>query len=146
MVTSYIGADADGIQYQQLTLQVSNAQAGQNLGVRLQDIDVPIVYSTGQNFQTYSGISLATSPGGNLPLTSFSINPQQIQVQTQSGGGSTGSLTFTIITYLAAQPGISSFALSLTASAPGVQVTAQVGTQAPRAVDTTPTPFFWKPM
>ena len=143
-MTHYLSGDSDQIQYQKLTFDVVNAQAGQNLGILLQDDGVPVVYSTGPNFQTYSGIKLESAGGANLPLTQFSINPAQVQVQTQSGG-STGSLAFTITTYLAAQPGIRTFYLQLNTPAPGVQVKARVGDQEGQTVDTRPPLFSWNP-
>ncbi|MBN3816236.1 hypothetical protein G3N57_06225 [Paraburkholderia sp. Se-20369] len=136
----------NNILYQQVVLSVTNAQAGQTIWVELQQQQSPkIGFSTGPNFESSGGIQVRLASGGNLPLTSFNVNAQTVQVITQSGGGGGGgALQFNVTLYLAAQSGISTFALR-SRSDPGVQITAQVGFAQPQVVNQTYTLFYWNP-
>jgi len=139
--------DSNDVKYQKLVLTVNNAQAGQNISVAVTPFESgpAIAYSTGPNFDTYSGIVIALPAGGNLPLTSFQINPSQLTVLTQSGGGSGGALSFSVQVYLAAQADLKLFNLAVSTTGTGVQVEAAVGDQSNRPLAGTPTPFTWSP-
>jgi hypothetical protein len=130
--------------YQQVQLQISNAQAGQNIWIDLQRVDLPVAWSTGPAFDGSGGINI-TVPGSSsaLPLNSFIITASSVKVSTvSSGGGGGGALSFNVTLYLVAQAGIQSFSLR-SLSDPGVMVQAQVGFAQPQMVNQTFSQFPW---
>ncbi|AEK61859.1 hypothetical protein [Collimonas fungivorans] len=131
--------------YQQVQLQITNAQAGQNIWIDLQKVTEPVAWSTGPAFDGSGGINI-TVPGSSsaLPLNSFIITASSVKVSTVSsgGGGGGGALSFNVTLYLVAQPGIQNFSLR-SLSDPGVTVQAQVGFAQPQAVNQTFSQFPW---
>ncbi|SFB76252.1 hypothetical protein [Collimonas sp. OK412] len=130
--------------YQQVQLQITNAQAGQNIWIDLQKVDLPVAWSTGPAFDGSGGINIIV-PGSSsaLPLNSFIITASSVKVSTvSSGGGGGGALSFNVTLYLVAQAGIQNFSLR-SLSDPGVMVQAQVGFAQPQMVNQTFSQFPW---
>jgi hypothetical protein len=130
--------------YQQVQLQITNAQAGQNIWIDLQKVDLPVAWSTGPAFDGSGGINIIV-PGSSsaLPLNSFIITASSVKVSTvSSGGGGGGALSFNVTLYLVAQAGIRNFSLR-SLSDPGVMVQAQVGFAQPQMVNQTFSQFPW---
>lgn len=129
--------------YQQVQLQITNAQPGQNIWIDLQKVNETVAWSTGPAFDGSGGINIVV-PGSSsaLPLNSFIINAFSVKVSTVSAGGGGGALSFNVTLYLVAQPGIQSFSLR-SLSDPGVTVQAQVGFAQPQVVNQTFSQFPW---
>ncbi len=133
--------DAGSTSYRPVTLAVSNAQPGQRISVDLRGNGVDVAWSTGNPFQQSSGLELR-SEASSIPASSFTVNGSAVEVSTSAGGAGGSSLDFSIELFLAADAGIETFFLR-SASDPGVEVTAQIGSAQPEAVNQAQTPFSW---
>jgi hypothetical protein len=133
------------VKYQHLKLQVSNAAPSQSISVDLapQGGSNMIAFSTGPDFGGSAGINITVS-GDSLPLSSFYVTPQEVNVHTTASGGGGGTLTFTVALYLAAQQNLETFYLK-SSSDPGVVVQAVIGEAQPQTVNSTPTLFSFNP-
>jgi hypothetical protein len=128
--------------YQAITLNISNASAGQNIEVVVSATGRELIgWSTGEDFQNIAGISV-TSLSGDLPLLSFSINTSTVNFSTSSSSGSSDALTFNVGAYLVAGAGVESFYLK-SSSDPGVEITAAIGNSKAQTVNTSQTLFPW---
>lgn len=131
--------------FQQVQLQISNAQPSQTIWIEMAEQQPEVVWSTGPDFESSAGINIQVVGGGALPLSGFYVNPQEVKVQTTAGGGGGGgTLSFNVTLYVAAQQGANSFSLRSRSDA-GVVVMAQVGFAQPQTVNTTFTQFPLNP-
>ncbi|KPN90087.1 hypothetical protein [Pseudomonas nunensis] len=131
--------------YQQVQLQVSNAAQGQRIVVQLLAQGAPVAWSTGPVFEGVGGISMNVPSGSAFPVSSFSISPSAVTVDTSfSRGGGAEALSFNLTLYLVAQAGIQTFGLR-SVSDPGIYVVAGIGNSQPQAVNQTVTLFSWHP-
>ena len=131
--------------YQTITLNVSNAAAGQRIAVQLMPNGASVAWSTGPAFQNIAGI-LITAHSGVLPLTQLNVNSGEVLFLTATGGGGGGgALSFQLAAYLVADSNIETFLLRSN-SDPGVEVTAAVGNSVPQVVNQSQTLFSWYPI
>lgn len=130
--------------YQPITIQVSNAAAGQKIAVQVKPNGASIGWSTGPAFQNIDGISV-TAQSGSLPLTQFNANSGEVIFLTSSSGGGGGALTFRLSAYLVAASTIETFYL-VSSSDPGIEVTAGIGNSVPQVVNQSATLFSWYPV
>jgi hypothetical protein len=130
--------------YQPLEFDVSNAAPGEKIAVQLTPNRSPVAFSTGPPFQIAGGLQIEAQ-SGSLPLSAFNVDESEATFLTVSSGAMSGSLSFSISLFLAADAGVSDFYLR-SSSDPGVQVSAQVGNAQPQVVDQTDTLFAWAPI
>ncbi|WP_213939371.1 hypothetical protein [Pseudomonas sp. dw_612] len=130
--------------YQQVQLQVSNAQPGQRIGVQLSAQGSQVAWSTGPVFEGGGGISIHATNRSVLPVYSFSIDASVVVINTSWGADGGGAFSFNLTLYLVAQAGIQTFGLR-SASDPGVSVAAGIGNSQPQTIDQTVTLFPWNP-
>ncbi|MEO6678876.1 MAG: hypothetical protein ABIO21_16035 [Pseudomonas sp.] len=130
--------------YQQVQLQVSNAQPGQRVSVEVSAQGSQIAWSTGPAFQSAGGININVPSGNAVPVGSFSVSSSLITVNISSNGGSYAALSFNLSLSLVAQAGIQNFSLR-SRSDPGISVTASIGNSHPQTVNQTMTLFPWTP-
>ncbi|KQN26632.1 hypothetical protein ASE86_11200 [Sphingomonas sp. Leaf33] len=137
-------APAPAAIYQGITLLVvsNNAQSGDRITINLGERGGKnVAWSTGQDFATSSGIQLSSTGGGSVPVSSFAITAEKITFMlAPSDSGS--STQFRVSAFLAADPSITEFSLSLT-SDENSQVQAALSMQEPATLGPNPTVFDW---
>ena len=132
--------DAGSTSYQPVTLEVSNAQPGQQISIDLTGNGVDVAWSTGDPFQQSSGLQLR-SQAASVPASSFTVNGSEVALSSASDGGG-GAMSFTVSLFVVGDPGVETFFLR-SASDPGVEVTAQIGGAQPQVVNQSQTLFSW---
>ncbi|QDQ28012.1 hypothetical protein FNU76_17595 [Chitinimonas arctica] len=128
--------------YQNITLQVSNAQPGSRIMVQLapQTQGDTVAWSTGQPYSTSAGIQIqATS--GTLPLAQFNVTASSVTFLTSSSGGGS-AMQFNMQSFLVANETLQQFTL-MAITDPNVQVTVSVNNGMPQTVNSSPSPFNW---
>lgn len=108
------------VQYASSIVSVSNAQAGQKISVTLGNPS-QTCWSSGAAFTT-SSVSLSTSTGSPVPVSSCKIAGNLLEIITASSGSSSGSLSFNIVLSVAAAAGTQTIQLT-NSSTPGPVVT-----------------------
>jgi len=127
------------LKYQHVTLNISGANAGQQISISIEPTDNnKIGWSTGPNFEGSSGITV-NAQSGTLPLSSLSINPEQLKVQTAGTGG---SITVQLTIFVVADAAVSAFYLK-SESDTNIVVSAAIGNANPQVVNQTNTVFLW---
>ena len=144
-VSLFVDDAASPISYQQLVLQVADAQPGQAIRITLSAANATIAWSLAPPpDERATGLSLTCEQGSSLPLTQMVLDQQNLVFFTSSDGDGASALEFTLSAYLVASGPVSPFSLAST-SDPGVLVTATVGDGSPIVLAQTPTPFEWTP-
>lgn len=126
--------------FQSITIDVSNVEPGQKVGIELSSSGPDVAWSLGSSFKANAGLAI-TSQSGVLPITLFSVKSSEIQIETASGSDE-NSLTFSLELYLVGGADIDMFYLQ-SYSDPGIEITAQIGDSLPQTVSSSLTPFNW---
>lgn len=143
-VSLFVDDAATPVTYQQVVLQFTGGQPGQQFVVQLSGTDGAIAWSFGPPGQRGAGLSLMCEEGSPLPLTQLQMNQQVLQIETSVfGADASSALSFTVAAFLVASGPVSEFTLS-SPSAPGF-VTATIGGLGPVPLGDTPMPFEWAP-
>lgn len=129
--------------YQNVTLQVSNVQAGESITVDVTPNGGNIGWSSGVPFQASGGIKILAESGA-LPLSQFILNSSSLTVTTSSSGSS-GSLQFAVQLSLVADDTVQTFYLRAVSS-PSVQVAVALEAGPLQVVNSTMTLFSWNPI
>lgn len=143
-VSLFVDASGDATVYQQIELQVSNAQPGQTVAVEVAAGNAAIGWSFGPPVDDAAGL-LLSGEGGTLPVEQLQIDATRFVVTTSTDfGGGGGSLSFNASLYLVTPEPVSVFSLT-SSSDPGVLVSASIAGAAPEPLNPTPTQFAWAP-
>lgn len=141
-VSLFVDDAASPVTYQQVVLQFTGGQPGQQIVVRIAEADGPLAWSFGPSDDQAFGFSLMCEEGTALPLAQLGMGQQVLEIQTSaSDGGGSSVLSFTVVAYLAATGPVSEFSLA-SPSVPGF-VTASVGGEEQVPLGEAPTTFAW---
>jgi hypothetical protein len=130
--------------YQPLTLQVSNALAGQTVAIQVSPRGPNVAFGTGPDFASTAGLQIVSEGGGFVPLSSVEVDPREVVLRTSATGGGGSTVNFSVRLFLAADANISTLSLRSSSDA-GVFVTASIGNGQPQVVNQTQTVFSWGP-
>ncbi len=115
------------MQYASATISVQNAQSGQKITVSLGNPS-QVCWSSGQALASGNGISLASVNGSGIPVSSFKVAANVVELLTSStSGGST--IAFNVNLFVAAPTGTSFIQVSTGAPAGTVVTFAFSGQQ-----------------
>lgn len=144
-VSLFVDDAASPLTYQQVVLQFTGGQPGQQLLVQLSGADGAIAWSFGPPGERGGGLGLTCETGNPLPLTQLEMNQQTLVIQTSAADDDDGSsvLSFSVTTFLVASGPVSGFSLASTSDAGSV--TATVGGLGPVPLGEAPMPFPWTP-
>ena len=131
--------DDSGSSYHRVTLSISNAAAGQDIGVVLgaSGSRAPS-WSLGANESDSAGLSL-TSNAGPAPLDGLEVTDDEVRIET-SGDATGATVSFRVELFLEAVPGAGTFEVRST-SAPGAEITLALDGAEPQVVNAAGTPF-----
>jgi len=138
----------NGVEYKQLILNYVNVSGGSvTVNLSTQTGQPKASYSTGPNFSSYGGLEIDVESGVSLPISSLQVNPTIVTVSVQSGSGSSGPVNFGVTLWVAAQPNIQTFVLTLQPGMDGITVSADFdGRKGQTLTPGTPLPVFWNPL
>lgn len=132
----------NSVSYIPVQLQISNAQPGQRIAIRMSANGVQVGFSMGAPFSNNSGAQVSSYSGVSLPISSINITDSEVQICTSSQAGGGSALNFAVQLWLAGESGIATCYLQST-SDPGVLVTAALDSNVALTVNATPTLFSW---
>lgn len=132
------------IQYQNVTISVTNANPGQKIKVLLAPLapqSSQVAWSTGAPMAASAGMQL-TASGQPLPLQQLNITGTALTFLTSSAGGSSGALQFNFQLSLGGAGNPQFFTMSAP-NDPNVLVTAALVGQLPQVINEAPTTLQW---
>jgi hypothetical protein len=92
--------------YQQVNINVTNAQPGEKIVVTLVPQGGFVAWSTGDPMLiNSSGILLTSTAGQPVPVEKFSVTTHDLIITTSSSGGGAGALSLSVHAFLAASSG-----------------------------------------
>lgn len=128
-------------EYKSVKIMVEGVVSGQNIEIGLIPNGANVSWSMGDDYSTNSGITI-TGLSGPFSANHAMIMPSQIVVQMGNFQSGPGGSVFEIDIFIAAGQGISSFYANQN-SAPGVQITLQLGGNPPQQLNQGNTLFNW---
>jgi len=138
----------NNVEYKALILKYVNVSGGAvTVNLSTQAGQPKASYSTGPNFSSYGGLEIDVESGISLPISSLQVNPTIVTVAVQSSSGGSGAVNFGITLWVAAQPNIQSFILTLQPGMEGITVSAEFDGRKGQALSPgTPLAVFWNPL
>lgn len=134
--------DGNDTAYEHVTLRFSQVLPGfgNRLVVSVGSADPPS-WSLGPPGGSASGLQL-DSPEEALPISQYAVDPGVLSITLNQAEALPVPYSFSVGLYLEGSSTTGDFFLTATGN-PSAQVTAQVGSETPRSVLSSPTPFGW---